>query len=82
MHTALVRSGISDSEERRERENRFLETRGISPVRIAFVALYRLLANPSRILIGFDYRVLDLLARLSPLLAEESMQLGAMRAGF
>jgi short-subunit dehydrogenase len=82
MHTALVRSGISDSEERRDRENRFLETRGISPERVAFVALDRLLANPSRILIGFDYRVLDLLARLSPRLAEQSMRLGTIRVRF
>jgi short-subunit dehydrogenase len=82
MHTGLVRSGISDSEERREREDRSLETRGISPERVASLALDRLLANPSRILIGFDYRVLDLVARLSPGLAEQSMQLGAMRAKF
>jgi short-subunit dehydrogenase len=82
MHTALVRSGISDSQERREREDRFLETRGISPDRAASVALDRLLANPSRILIGFDYRTLDLLARFSPGLAEQSVRLGAMRAKF
>jgi short-subunit dehydrogenase len=82
MHTALVRSGISDSEGRRERENRFLETRGASPERVACIALDRLLANPNRILIGFDYRALDLLARLSPWLAEQSMRLGSMRARF
>jgi short-subunit dehydrogenase len=82
MHTALVRRGISDSQGRRERENRFLETRGASPERVACITLDRLLANPSRILIGFDYRALDLLARLSPGLAEQSMRLGAMRARF
>jgi NAD(P)-dependent dehydrogenase (short-subunit alcohol dehydrogenase family) len=47
MHTALVRSGISDSQGRRERENRFLETRGASPERVACIALDRLLANPA-----------------------------------
>ena len=79
---ALVRSGISDSPGRRERENRFLETRGASPERVARVALDRLLANPSRILVGFDYCALDLLARLSPGLAEQLMRLGSMRARF
>jgi short-subunit dehydrogenase len=82
MPTTLVRSGISDSQELREREVRFLETRGASPERVACVVLDRLLANPSRILIGFDYRALDLLARLSPGLAEQSMRLVAMQARF
>jgi short-subunit dehydrogenase len=82
LHTSLVRRGISDSDELREREERFLLRRGLSPERVARLSLDRLLGNPSRIVIGLDYRLFDLLARLSPRLAGQAMRLGSERAGF
>jgi len=82
LHTSLVRRGICDSEQRREREEKFLASRGIPLDRVARRCLDRLLANPSRIVIGSDYRVLDLLARFSPSLAGKIMEFAAARAGF
>lgn len=82
LHTSLVRRGISDSEELREREERFLLRRGISPDLVARLCLDRLLSNPGRIVIGLDYRVFDLLARLSPRLASQAMRFVSERTGF
>jgi short-subunit dehydrogenase len=82
LNTSLVGSGISDSEERRKLEERFLLTRGLSPDHVARLALNRLRANPNRIVIGLDYRLLDLLVRLSPRLADQAMRFGSERVGF
>jgi len=81
MRTSLVQSGISDSQERRQREERFLLARGLSPKRVARLSLDRLLANPCRIMIGLDYRLIDLLTRLSPRLASQAMRFGSGRQG-
>jgi NAD(P)-dependent dehydrogenase (short-subunit alcohol dehydrogenase family) len=82
LPTSLVRNGVSDSEERREREEQFLLRRGIPLERVARRCLDKLLTNPSRIVVGFDYRLLDVLARLSPRLAGLAMEFGASRARF
>jgi NAD(P)-dependent dehydrogenase (short-subunit alcohol dehydrogenase family) len=82
LHTSLVRRGICDSEERRELEEKFLTSRGLPIDRVARRCLDELLTNPGRIVIGSDYRVLDLMARLSPRLAGKIMGFGAVRAGF
>jgi short-subunit dehydrogenase len=82
LHTSIVRSGSSDSEQQRSREERFLSQRGIPLQIVARRCLDRLLSNPSRIVIGLDYRVIDLLARLSPAFAGRAMQFGVERARF
>jgi short-subunit dehydrogenase len=82
LHTSLVRNGISDSEQRRQREEQFLMSRGLPLERVARRCLDELLTNPSRIVIGLDYHLLDVLARLSPRLAGRAMQFGAAWAGF
>jgi short-subunit dehydrogenase len=82
LHTSLVRSGVSDSAQRREREEKFLVDRGLSLERVARRSLDRLMTNPSRIVIGADCRLLDLLNRLSPSLAGRVMSFGSERAGF
>lgn len=82
LQTGLVRSGISDSETRREREEQFLKRRGLSVERVAKKCVDYLLKNPSRIVIGLDYRLLDLLARFSPRLASRAMGIAAAREGF
>jgi hypothetical protein len=82
LPTSLVRSGFCDSEQSREREEKFLSTRGLPLQDVARLVLDRLLNNPSRIVIGLDYRVLDLLVRLSPGLVGRAMGLGARWAGF
>lgn len=82
LHTNIVRNGIADSEERRNREEQFLERHGLLLDHVARRALDRLLTNPSRIVIGFDYRALDALARFSPALAGRMMELVSARSGF
>ncbi len=82
LHTSLVRNGISDSEQRRTREEQFLMSRGLPLERVVRRCLDELLTNPSRIVIGLDYRLLDVLTRLSPRLAGRAMEFGAARAGF
>ena len=82
LQTTLVRTGMFDSEEQRKREDQFLMRRGLPTELVARRCLNRLLANPSRIVIGLDYRLLDVLARLSPSLANRAMALGASRARF
>jgi hypothetical protein len=49
---------------------------------VARRCLDELLADPCRVVIGLDYCILDLLARLSPWLADKTMAFGAARAGF
>src|SRR5260370_2587356 len=78
----LVRSGLCDSEERRKREEQFLVRRGLRGERVARQCLDDLLTDPSRIVIGLDYRVMDMLARFSPRLAGPVMGFGARRLGF
>jgi short-subunit dehydrogenase len=67
--TSLVRTGVSDSEQKRHREEKFLHDRGLSPEHAARLSLRRMLANPRRIVIGLDYPLLDLMVRISPRLA-------------
>jgi short-subunit dehydrogenase len=82
LHTSLVRSGISESAEQRDREERFLLNRGIPLERVARLSLDRLVTNPARIVIGVDYRLLDALSRVSPALAARVMRFASQRAGF
>jgi len=82
LNTSLVRNGISDSDQRRQREEQFLAKRGLSLERVVRRCLDELCANPGRIVVGLDYRLLDMLARWSPQLAGWGMGFGAARAGF
>jgi short-subunit dehydrogenase len=82
LHTSLVREGISDSEQLRESEEKFLRTRGLSLQKVARRTLDRLLANPLRIIIGLDYHSFDALARLSPRLASLATRFSSDRLGF
>lgn len=82
LRTGIVSRGICDSEQRRQREEQFLMTRGLQVERVARRCLDQLLNDPSPIVIGLDYRLLDLLARFSPGLAGRAMALGSARAGF
>src|SRR5207244_719315 len=69
LQTGIVSSGFCESEQRRQREEQLLKRRGLPVDRVARRCLDKLLNNPSRIVVGLDYRLLDLLARLSPSLA-------------
>jgi NAD(P)-dependent dehydrogenase (short-subunit alcohol dehydrogenase family) len=82
LPTAIASRGFCDSEERRERENHFLSNRGLPLADVARRCLDRLAGNPSRIVIGLDYHLIDLLARASPRLAGRAMATAAARAGF
>ena len=67
------------SEERRDHDNAFLAKRGLALDHVARKTLDKLPMNPARILIGFDYRVGDLIARASPALAERLALFAARR---
>jgi len=82
LPTAIARKGFCDSEERRQLENRFLTNRGLPLTKVARRCLDKLASNPSRIVIGLDYHLLDLLARASPRLADRAIAGAAARAGF
>ena len=82
LPTSLVRSGFADSVERRQREEKFLIDRGLSLERVARRSLDQLVTNPSRIVIGADYHLMDMMNRLSPRLAGRMMWLGSKWAGF
>ena len=82
LYTSLVRNGISESAEQRDREERFLMDRGLPIERVARLSLDRLVTDPARIVIGADYRALDALSRLSPGLAARVMWFASQRAGF
>jgi short-subunit dehydrogenase len=82
LHTSLISSGVSDSAERLEREQKFLRNRGLSLERVASRCLDRLVKNPGRIVIGADYHLLDVLSRLSPSLAARLIGFASQRAGF
>jgi hypothetical protein len=78
----LVRSGVSDSEQKRQLEEKFLQDRGIALEPVARLSLSRMLKNPSRIVIGLDYHLFDLIVRVSPGLASHVMRVSSRRAGF
>ena len=82
LYTSLIRSGVSDSAETLEREQKFLMDRGLSLERVARRCLDRLVTNPGRIVIGADYHLVDALNRLSPSLAARVIQFVSQRAGF
>jgi NAD(P)-dependent dehydrogenase (short-subunit alcohol dehydrogenase family) len=77
MHTGIVRRGGAESQEHRTREGDFLERAGIPVEKVARAALNRLLNNPGRIVVGWRYRMLDLMARFSPGLTERAAAAGA-----
>ncbi|MCU1260493.1 MAG: family oxidoreductase [Bryobacterales bacterium] len=70
LNTNLVRAGAAGSEEQRAKEVAFLEGRGLPLELVARRAIDRLRNNPCRIVIGSDYWLLDVAARISPVLAE------------
>jgi short-subunit dehydrogenase len=82
LYTSLVLSGVSDSVEHLRLEQEFLRAHGLPLERVARRSLDLLVKNPSRIVIGLDYRLFDLLSRLSPGLADRAVRFAASRAGF
>ncbi len=82
LNTSLLRNGMSDSEQRRNREEQFLISRGLPIERVVQRCLDQLLSNPDRIVIGLDYCLIDMLARVSPRMAGRVMGFAARRAGF
>jgi NAD(P)-dependent dehydrogenase (short-subunit alcohol dehydrogenase family) len=82
LATNIVNRGGAESEESRARENAFLAKRGLALDRVARETLDKLRGNPARILIGFDYRMGDLIARVSPALAGRLSIFAARRLRF
>jgi hypothetical protein len=73
---------MADSEEARARELEFLKVRGLPLELVARRSIDALQRNPSRIVIGSDYHLLDAMTRLSPSLASWIIRRVADRAGF
>ena len=82
LATNLVSGGMSDSLERRTRELEFLKARGLPLELVARRSISAVLKNPSRIVIGSDYHLLDAMTRISPGLASWIVRRVADRAGF
>ena len=82
LATNLVSCGLADSEDRRTRESQFLEELGLPLDLVARRAISALQRNPSRIVIGFDYHLLDAMTRISPGLANWIVPRVANRTGF
>lgn len=70
VDTNLVRDGRSKDPMQQEAEIQFLEKRSISPQRVARALLAGIRAGRHRVVVGADYRLIDLLCRLSPRLAQ------------
>jgi len=70
VDTRLVREGRAHSESQRERETAFLSRRAIPVKRVADATLRAITRDDSRVLLSWDYRLIDWLTRLSPSLAQ------------
>jgi short-subunit dehydrogenase len=66
LYPGPVRTNIARASSASAREVEFLDRRGLDPQKVARKALDALGRNPSRIVIGGDYRLMDALARFSP----------------
>ncbi|MFO0685134.1 MAG: SDR family NAD(P)-dependent oxidoreductase [Sandaracinus sp.] len=66
VDTDLVRKGHAVDPAQREREAAFLAGRAIPAERVAARCLAGIRKNHARVLVGVDYRALDLLVRCSP----------------
>jgi short-subunit dehydrogenase len=67
--TNLVHNGRAVDPQQRQREARFLQSHSLSPARVARRCLAGVRRNRARVLVGFDYRLIDLVARCAPSLA-------------
>lgn len=72
VDTNLIRRGYAVDPLQQARETSFLVSRGIASQRVARACLAGIRANRARVLVGFDYRAIDLLVRLSPSLAADA----------
>jgi short-subunit dehydrogenase len=70
LDTNLVRNGRAASEEQRRREVAYLARRGVPPAKVAQACLAGVQRNAPRVVVSAEYRILDLLVRLSPTLAQ------------
>ncbi len=82
VDTGLVRNGRATSDAQREAEIAFLARRAVPAALVAARCLAGVERNASRVIVGFDYRLLELLTRLSPRFALWCIGLAARRMPF
>ncbi|MDI1475684.1 SDR family NAD(P)-dependent oxidoreductase [Polyangium sp. y55x31] len=66
VDTNIIQAGRVTSETQRSAEAQFLASRGLDPNQVAERCLEGIQANAARVVLGTDYRILDLATRLSP----------------
>jgi short-subunit dehydrogenase len=66
VDTNLVRDGRATNEEARRREVEFLGRRGLPADRVARRVIRAVERNAPRVVVGLDYRAIDLLVRVAP----------------
>lgn len=64
--TNIIRDGRATGDEQKTAEDSFLKRRGVPPDLVARRTLHAIRRNKPRILIGPDYRLIDLATRLAP----------------
>lgn len=66
LATDLVRHGRTSDPAQRDREARFVDARAVRLERVVARALAGMAGNRARVIVGRDYRLLDLATRLAP----------------
>jgi short-subunit dehydrogenase len=66
VYTNIVHDGRVTDEQARDQEATFLAGRGSSPDRVARRIIRGVEANAARVVVGLDYRLIDLIVRLAP----------------
>lgn len=69
VDSGIVQRGRAADPAQRQAEARFLASRALPPERAARAMLRAIRKNRGRVLVGWDYRIIDWTARLSPALA-------------
>lgn len=69
VDTQLLQRGRATDDAQKQAEIAFVRRRAVDPSRVARAALHGIRRNRARIIVGWDYRLLDWLTRLSPSLA-------------
>jgi hypothetical protein len=70
VDTNIVRAGRAVSDAQREAEARFITGRAIPASRVASRIVRGIQRKSARVLVGFDYHLVDWMARLSPELSQ------------
>jgi NAD(P)-dependent dehydrogenase (short-subunit alcohol dehydrogenase family) len=82
VRTGIVERGHSESPERKQNEAAFLSKHGLPADLVAARCLDRLQKNPARIIVGAQYRLIDLASRAVPSITQWAISKASARTGF